>query len=108
MERDGMTPEQKLAALVSTAARPTPVSPVFSAALAERIARRRAVYRVLALVPVLLAAVAVLWALQDVMSRDRFEAVLAPLSPGVISLLAALATAFAGRFLAGVLARQRV
>ncbi|WP_269716811.1 hypothetical protein [Caulobacter sp. NIBR2454] len=101
-----MTPEQKLSALMSAAASPAPNGYGFSAVLAERIARRRAIYSVLTLLPVALAAAAVLWALQDVLADRLSLTAFAPVAPGLMALALALATAFGGRFLVGVLVRR--
>ena len=60
-----MTPEQKLNALLAVDAAPAR-DYVFQAAVAARIARRRAWTSVLSMVPVLIAATAGLWGLQPV------------------------------------------
>ncbi|MDG2522386.1 hypothetical protein P7B02_12605 [Caulobacter segnis] len=102
-----MTPEQKLSALLSAAARPEPQGFAFSALLAQRIARRRALYRLLALVPLAAAAASVLWTLDSVLKHQTVETgTFEPLAPGLLALVLALATAFGGRLLARVIARR--
>jgi hypothetical protein len=62
-----MTPEQKLHALFGEAAPPAR-DPVFEAAVAQRIARRRAFLSVAAAAPWAVVGASVLWGLQPVLS----------------------------------------
>lgn len=102
-----MTPEQKLSALLAAASQPEPRGFVFSAELAQRIARRRAIYSLLAMAPVALAAVSVLWALDGVL-KGRALAIdlIAPVTPALMNLGLVLILAFGGRMLARALARR--
>ncbi|CAN5415548.1 hypothetical protein BH09PSE1_BH09PSE1_15500 [soil metagenome] len=86
-----MTPEQKLSALF--AADEAPVSDVaFVAEVAGRIAFRRAVATVLAMVPWFVATTAILWVLAPVAAPlvGGLEAALSPVLGGVALAAAAL------------------
>ncbi len=58
-----MTPEQKMAALFAAEAPPARDF-AFEARMAQRIAARRFLARILAMVPLTIAAAAILWGLQ--------------------------------------------
>jgi len=62
-----MTPEQKLHALLAEAAPPAR-DPAFEAAVAERIARRRAFASVAAAAPWAVVGASLLWGLQPVLA----------------------------------------
>ncbi|RZJ18167.1 MAG: hypothetical protein EON91_06310 [Brevundimonas sp.] len=62
-----MTPEEKLHALFSVQTPPVR-DLAFRAAVAERIARRRAVSQVVTTAPVVIAGTAALWGLQPVLT----------------------------------------
>ncbi|WP_417233178.1 hypothetical protein [Brevundimonas sp.] len=76
-----MTPEQKMNALFAAEAAPAR-DYGFQAEVVARIARRRAWMSILSLVPWLIAATAVLWALRPVISTaaDRLDPVLVPVA----------------------------
>ena len=94
-----MTPEQKLALMLAA---DTPVTPdrVFVAEVARRIALRRAIMTVLALVPWAVAAAALLWALRPAVAKlsgELASSLVPALGPGVATV------ALAGAALAGAL-----
>lgn len=84
-----MTPEEKLN-LFFAAQRPPARDLAFETTVAQRVALRRAVATVLALVPWAVAAIAVLWAAQPVVGR-----LAASLSDVATSLAMPLALSFA-------------
>lgn len=93
-----MTPEDKLNALFA-AERPKTPDYVFQAAVARKMAERRAWLTVLAMAPWAIAAMACLWALQPVIEplRDSLNVFLPTLAG---TLLVAGATAVAALWLA--------
>ncbi len=102
-----MTPDQKLSALLTTAARPEPQGFAFSADLAQRIARRRAIYNILAMVPVMLAAAALLWTLDGLLKRQQaLIDLISALAPGLLNLALVLFLTLGGRMLSKALDRR--
>lgn len=93
-----MTPEDKLNALFASQ-RPTTPDYLFQAAVAQKVALRRAWLTVGASVPWAIAAIACLWALQPVITplRDSLNIFL-PTVAGALLIVAA--TAVAGLWLA--------
>jgi len=92
-----MTPEQKLAALFA-AGTPPARDPGFQAAVARRIAARRAWMTVGALVPWAVAATALLWASGPVMA-PLAEGLAAVIQPTAAVLATGAATLLAARWL---------
>jgi hypothetical protein len=86
-----MTPEQKLAALFAAETAPA-IDIAFVAEVSGRIAFRRAVATVLAMIPWAIAATAILWALAPVAVPlvGGLEAALSPILGGVALAAAAL------------------
>lgn len=78
------TPEDRLAALFAEQAPPLR-DPVFTAAVMERAARRRALARVGSAVPWAIAGGLVLWSVQPVLSHSA-EALAAALAPAAAVL----------------------
>ena len=78
-----MTPEQKLEAFFAESAPPTRDG-LFEAETARRIARRRAIYSVVAMIPWALAAAVVLWGVRPLLPvlGDSFGALNA-IAPGL-------------------------
>lgn len=93
-----MTPDQTLSAFFAEAAPPAR-DLMFEARVAGRIARRRAVATVLALVPWTVAAIAVLWALAPLAS-PAVEGLSQTLAPAA-AILTLTAMAVAGARTAG-------
>ena len=91
MTPEQKTPEQKLAALFAAEARPAR-DYAFQARIAQAIALRRAWMTVAALVPWLVAAVAVLWALIPVVGPIS-ESLGTALQPAAAMLAGAAVTA---------------
>ena len=96
-----MTADRKLQALFAESAPPAR-DPVFEAAVAERIARRRAVASVAALTPWAVAAGGVLWALHPTLKG--LAVALAPMGSGLSAAAGAVVAAGAALWLAGKLA----
>lgn len=92
-----MTPEQKLAALFAAGAAPAR-DLAFQAAVARRIAARRAWMTVAALVPWTIAATALLWGLRPVVA-PLAEGLAAALQPAATVLVTALVAGLAARWL---------
>ncbi len=92
-----MTPEQKLSALFAAEAPPAR-DHVFQVRMAQAIALRRAWMTVAALVPWVVAAVAVLWALIPVVG-PMGDSLGAALQPAAAMLAGAGVTAFAALWL---------
>lgn len=92
-----MTPERKLAALFAAEAPPIR-DHAFQAAVARRIAARRAWMTVGALVPWTIAAMALLWGLSPVVA-PLADSMAAALEPAAMVLATALASGLAARWL---------
>ncbi len=104
-----MTPEQKLA-LMLAAETPKVPDRVFVAEVARRVALRRAIMTVLALVPWAVAAAALLWALRPAVAKlsGELASTLVPaLGPGVATV-ALTGAALAGALLLDPGLRRRV
>ena len=92
-----MTPERKLAALFAAEAPPARDF-AFQAAVARRIAARRAWMTVVALLPWTIAATALLWALSPVVA-PLAESLAVAAQPTAMVLVTALAAGLAARWL---------
>lgn len=93
-----MTPEQKLSALFAAEAPPSR-DPVFQARLAQAIALRRAWMTVAALVPWVVAATVLMWALRPVIG-PMADSLGGALRPAAAILAGAAVTAVSGLWLA--------
>lgn len=93
-----MTPEQKLAALFAAEAPPAR-DYAFQAAVAQRIAKRRAWMTVGALVPWAIAGAALLWGLNPVVA-PLAQSLEAMIEPSALVLAGAAAAAVAALWLA--------
>lgn len=99
-----MTPEQKLASIFAAEA-PSRRDYAFEADVAERIARRRAWMTVMALLPWMVVAAIVLWALQPILERLSLE-IATLIQPLALVAAATVIAAGLGLWLTGALQRR--